>query len=181
MNPFTLILNTPECRWERYVALMASGETDESALDVLGFKRLCCRRMFLNHVQMVDKLLNYSGLQLRGESWSVILVLQYWNARNRKPMQTLRPRPRPLRRAAHCVWQLRCCMAHCVGRSLPTIWALVLIAKTIKITILVICGTDGFRSRCHRRNVCYALPSELRPPVRRFWRSQQVPYAVGRL
>lgn len=33
------------------------------ALDNLGLKRYCCRRMLLSHVDLIEKLLNYAPLE----------------------------------------------------------------------------------------------------------------------
>lgn len=33
------------------------------ALDALGLKRYCCRRMLLAHVDLIEKLLNYAPLE----------------------------------------------------------------------------------------------------------------------
>ena len=33
------------------------------ALDQLGLKRYCCRRMLLSHVDLIEKLLNYTPLE----------------------------------------------------------------------------------------------------------------------
>lgn len=38
------------------------------ALDTLGLKRYCCRRMLLAHVDLIEKLLNYAPL----EKWTVL-------------------------------------------------------------------------------------------------------------
>jgi len=36
---------------------------DRDALDQLGLKRYCCRRMLLSHVDLIEKLLNYAPLE----------------------------------------------------------------------------------------------------------------------
>ncbi|KAG7468300.1 hypothetical protein MATL_G00141580 [Megalops atlanticus] len=37
--------------------------TEGDALDALGLKRYCCRRMLLAHVDLIEKLLNYAPLE----------------------------------------------------------------------------------------------------------------------
>lgn len=41
------------------------------ALDALGLKRYCCRRMLLGHVDLIEKLLNYAPL----EKWRTLCTL----------------------------------------------------------------------------------------------------------
>ena len=47
-------------KWVSYTELIRSDTMDKcTALDQLGLHRYCCRRMFLCHVELADKLLTY--------------------------------------------------------------------------------------------------------------------------
>jgi len=39
-------------KWEAYLDLIKNGDTEAIALNKLGFKRYCCRRMILTHVDI---------------------------------------------------------------------------------------------------------------------------------
>lgn len=55
--------------WEDYQKRVASGEDPKQVLDSLNVTRICCRRMFISHVDYIDELLSYSrGLSL-GEDY----------------------------------------------------------------------------------------------------------------
>lgn len=47
-------------KWERYLEMLGSGIVETHALQELGLKRYCCRRMLLTHVDLILKLLNYN-------------------------------------------------------------------------------------------------------------------------
>ncbi|NHV98654.1 MAG: DNA-directed RNA polymerase subunit N [Thaumarchaeota archaeon] len=54
--------------WEEYQRRVASGEDPKHVLDSLNVTRICCRRMFISHVDYIDELLSYSrGLSLEGD------------------------------------------------------------------------------------------------------------------
>jgi DNA-directed RNA polymerase I, II, and III subunit RPABC5 len=46
-------------KWEEYLQLVKSDIAPNEALDGLGLKRYCCRRMVLTHVDLIEKLLQY--------------------------------------------------------------------------------------------------------------------------
>ena len=46
-------------KWETYKSHLSNNMSAKDALDILGMKRYCCRRIFLCHVELIDKLLIY--------------------------------------------------------------------------------------------------------------------------
>lgn len=47
-------------KWERYLSLLSEGYSENESLTRLGLYRYCCRRMLLSHVDMIEKIINYS-------------------------------------------------------------------------------------------------------------------------
>jgi len=47
-------------KWEKYNSLLKDGETSTGAFEELNITRYCCKRMFLGHVDIIDKLLLHS-------------------------------------------------------------------------------------------------------------------------
>ncbi|CAM6002695.1 unnamed protein product, partial [Sphagnum balticum] len=48
-------------KWESYLELLNAEIPEGDALDQLGLKRYCCRRMVLTHVDLIQKLLLYNS------------------------------------------------------------------------------------------------------------------------
>lgn len=46
-------------KWKEYLSLLDRKYNPADALDALKFKRYCCRRIFLSHVEIIDELLKY--------------------------------------------------------------------------------------------------------------------------
>ena len=47
-------------KWKKYQILLGSGKSVDIALADIGLRRYCCKRMFISHVEIIDKLLLYS-------------------------------------------------------------------------------------------------------------------------
>ncbi|KAJ3270191.1 DNA-directed RNA polymerases I, II, and III subunit RPABC5 [Terramyces sp. JEL0728] len=46
-------------KWEGYLQLVEDDYPAKEALDTLGLKRYCCRRMVLTHVDLIEKLMHF--------------------------------------------------------------------------------------------------------------------------
>jgi len=42
-------------KWEEFTLRIQNGENPAKILDDLGFTRICCRRMFLSHVNLLEQ------------------------------------------------------------------------------------------------------------------------------
>jgi DNA-directed RNA polymerase I, II, and III subunit RPABC5 len=54
-------------KWDIYQNMLNDGIEPKDALDNLELKRICCRRMILGHVELIDNLLKYSEQINTGE------------------------------------------------------------------------------------------------------------------
>jgi DNA-directed RNA polymerase I, II, and III subunit RPABC5 len=48
---------------EKYKKLLEEGKSSKEALDLIGMKRYCCRRMFLGHVDILNKVISFEKNQ----------------------------------------------------------------------------------------------------------------------
>jgi DNA-directed RNA polymerase subunit N len=48
-------------KWEEFKKRVEFGEYPSEVLNDLGFSRICCRRMLLSNVSIIDNLLRYHG------------------------------------------------------------------------------------------------------------------------
>ena len=44
-------------KWQEYENKLKKGEEIKNVLDNMGIKRYCCRRMFMGHVELIDRFL----------------------------------------------------------------------------------------------------------------------------
>jgi DNA-directed RNA polymerase I, II, and III subunit RPABC5 len=54
-------------KYESYTKMLMDDVGPGEAMDRLGLKRYCCRRMVLTHVDLIDKLLAYHTFQTKAE------------------------------------------------------------------------------------------------------------------
>ena len=55
-------------KWDRYQQLLKEHYAPGQALDMLGLHRYCCRRMLLTHVNLIDRMIEYSAVAQNEES-----------------------------------------------------------------------------------------------------------------
>jgi len=47
--------------WEKYKKGVESGKSPKDVLDKLKYTRICCRRMFLTHVDLIEDIAKYKN------------------------------------------------------------------------------------------------------------------------
>ncbi len=45
--------------WEKYQNLLKQGKSPKEAFEELGIERMCCRQIFLGHVQQIELIAKY--------------------------------------------------------------------------------------------------------------------------
>jgi DNA-directed RNA polymerase subunit N len=58
-------------KWEEYVEKVKSGKDPAKALDELGIKRYCCRRMLISHKEIIDEVLKYAEISEKRKAQQV--------------------------------------------------------------------------------------------------------------
>ncbi|MCI4408975.1 MAG: DNA-directed RNA polymerase subunit N [Thermofilum sp.] len=50
-------------KWSEFATRVSNGEDPGKVLDDMGITRYCCRRMFLSHVDVIDKVIKYGTIE----------------------------------------------------------------------------------------------------------------------
>jgi len=48
-------------KWEEYKQSVADGKTESEAMDAVGLKRDCCRRMYVGHLDLIEEVAPFSA------------------------------------------------------------------------------------------------------------------------
>ena len=51
-------------KWEEFNAIISAGEELSVALDQIGLKRYCCRRMYVGHIDLITEVAPFSAARL---------------------------------------------------------------------------------------------------------------------
>lgn len=54
-------------KWEPFITRVINGEDPKDVLDDLKVSRYCCRRMLLTHIEAIDDILQYRGIEYGSE------------------------------------------------------------------------------------------------------------------
>jgi len=49
--------------WEKFKEMTESGKSVKEVLDELGYTRVCCRRMFLSNVELIDTISKFKNFK----------------------------------------------------------------------------------------------------------------------
>lgn len=71
-------------KWEKYLQYLDDNYDVADALDKLGMKRYCCRRMLISHVDLIEKLLLYNSKNI----YIIILFLIVYENINPNTLNT---------------------------------------------------------------------------------------------
>lgn len=71
-------------KWEKYLQYLDDNYDVADALDKLGMKRYCCRRMLISHVDLIEKLLLYNSKNI----YIIILLLLVYENVNPNTLTT---------------------------------------------------------------------------------------------
>ena len=48
-------------KWEEYKQMVADGKSESEAMDDVGLKRYCCRRMYVGHLDLIEEVAPFSA------------------------------------------------------------------------------------------------------------------------
>ncbi len=60
------MMGKPAADGRRCHAIRLANTCDSDAMDQLGLKRYCCRRMLMTHIDLIEKLLKYAAILSHG-------------------------------------------------------------------------------------------------------------------